>query len=190
MNLKCILAAARIGTLLACGLTAWSAAQATTPAADDWKAALATVKNVSHPYPWLFTGGQPDSAALAALAAAGVKEIYDLRGRSEPRGFDERSVARSLGLRYVALPSAPEDFGPAKFTALRHHLLAHGPKHPMFIHCATGNRVGVALLPWLVLDEGMSDELALEMARSMGTTDSEMTQRAWDYIRAREPASR
>lgn len=148
---------------------------------------LAAVPNAARPYPWLVTGGQPDSCALSALAAAGVQDVYDLRAADEPRGFDERGMAQSLGLRYHAMPSRPADFNDEKFTAFRHHLLAHGPEHPMFIHCATGNRVGAVLLPWLVLDQGLSDDLALEMAKSVGLRDPGLTQQAWGYINLRHP---
>ena len=142
-------------------------------------------ENITHPYPWLWTGGQPDSATLLALAASGVQDVLDLRAAGESRGYDECAVARAAGLHYMAMPSTVAGFDDEKFTAFRKHLIARGPGHPMFIHCATGNRVGAALLPWLVLDEGLSEDLALAMAQGIGLRDPALTGRALDYIRAR-----
>lgn len=174
--------------LLATGLVAIVSAAEVPRENQALLVKLAQVPNVAQPYPWLLTGGQPDAEALAAVAKAGIRDVFDLRGADEPRGMDERAVARSLKLRYLPIPTTAEDFTDSRFTAFRHHLIAHGPGKPMFIHCASGNRVGAALLPWLVLDEGLSDELAFEMARGMGLRDAELTQRAWDYIRAHERA--
>ena len=175
--------------LLLCSTAAGTRVGATAPAqqADPLAAELASVQNLAHPYPWLYTGGQPDARALAALARSGVGDVFDLRAAGEPRGFDERATAESLGLHYLPLPtSGVADFTDAKFTAFRRHLLAHGAGDPMFIHCASGNRVGAALLPWLVLDQGLTEDLALEMARNIGLRDQALTQRALEYIRARQ----
>ena len=185
---KKIVRAARGLAWITGGIVVWMASTSSTPpAADGLEADLSRVQNLSRPFPWLLAGGQPDSAALAALARAGIHDVFDLRGPDEPRGFDERGVARSLGLRYLAIPTRVDDFRDSRFTAFRHHLIAHGTGKPMFIHCASGNRVGAALLPWLVLDQGLSDDMALEMAHAMGLRDAALTQRAFDYIRSHTP---
>jgi protein tyrosine phosphatase (PTP) superfamily phosphohydrolase (DUF442 family) len=179
-----LVAAACILPILACGLVASVAATASTPAVEDHLLSQLTgVENACHPYPWLVTGGQPSADALEALAKAGIHDVFDLRGADEPRGFDEATAARSMRLNYLAIPVTPADFSDSKFTAFRHHLVAHGPRKPMFIHCASGNRVGAALLPWLVLDKGLSYETALEMARAVGLHNPELTKRALEYTR-------
>lgn len=182
-----LVAAACILPFLAYGLVAPVAAIAGTPAVEDpLLSRLTGVENASHPYPWLVTGGQPSADGLEALAKAGICDVFDLRGAGEPRGFDEAAVARSMQLNYLSIPVTPADFSDAKFTAFRHHLIAHGPQKPMFIHCAGGNRVGAALLPWLVLDKGLSYDSALEIARTVGLTNPELTKRALEYIQAHE----
>jgi protein tyrosine phosphatase (PTP) superfamily phosphohydrolase (DUF442 family) len=175
--------------ILAYGLAAPIAAIASAPPAKDpLLSQLAGIENTCHPYPWLVTGGQPSAEGLEALAKAGIRDVFDLRGADEPRGFDEAAVARSLNLRYAPIPVTVADFSDEKFTALRHHLIAHGPEKPMFIHCASGNRVGAALLPWLVLDRGLPDDVALESARSVGLSNPDLVKRALDYIRThRQP---
>jgi protein tyrosine phosphatase (PTP) superfamily phosphohydrolase (DUF442 family) len=154
---------------------------------DSLLAQLASVKDVARPYPWLLTGGRPDAGALAALAKAGVRDIFDLRDAYEKRGDDERTVATSLGLRYLPIPIGAGDFNDTKFTAIRHHLIAHGPAQPMFIHGVSGDRVGAALLPWLVLDQGLGEDLALEMARALGLADPHLTEQAREYIQEHQP---
>lgn len=186
-----LVAAARALPFLVCGLFASATAIANTPAVENrLLSRLDNVENASLPYPWLVTGGQPSADALEALAQAGIHDVFDLRGAVEPRGFDEPAVTRALELNYLSIPVTPADFTDSKFTAFRHHLIAHGPDNPMFIHCGTGNRVGAALLPWLVLDQGLSEEVALEMARTVGLKSPELTKRALDYIRNHERATR
>jgi protein tyrosine phosphatase (PTP) superfamily phosphohydrolase (DUF442 family) len=182
-----LVAAACVLPILAYGLVAPVAAIASTPAVvDRLLSQLAGVENACQPYPWLVTGGQPSADALEALAKAGIHDVFDLRGVDEPRGFDEAAAARSMQLNYLPIPVTPADFTDSKFTAFRHHLVAHGPQRAMFIHCASGNRVGAALLPWLVLDQGLSYDIALEMARAVGLSNPDLTKRALEYIRAHE----
>lgn len=178
--------------VLSCGifLSAASGAVGSTLPADSLVTRLSTVENFMRLEPWLLTGGQPDAAALATLADAGVVDVFDLRTPGESRGFDERAVVRGLGLRYKPIPTGPENFSDSRFTAFRHHLIASGPKRPRFFHCGSGNRVGAALLPWLVLDRGMEEEAALDLAKQMGLRDPFITQRALDYIQARQIAPR
>jgi protein tyrosine phosphatase (PTP) superfamily phosphohydrolase (DUF442 family) len=180
-----LVAAAWILPILAYGLVS-ATATASTPAEDPLLSQLTEVENVSHPYPWLVTGGQPSAEALEVLAKAGIHDVFDLRGADEPRGFDEAATARSMQMDYLAIPVTPADFSDAEFTAFRHHLTAHGPGNPMFIHCASGNRVGAALLPWLVLDKGLSYDSALEIARSVGLHNAELTKRALEYTKSHE----
>ena len=180
-----LVGAACIVPILAYGFLVAVPATAGTPVTEDpLMAQLTDVANACHPYPWLVTGGQPSADALEALAKAGIDDIFDLRGTDEPRGFDEPTVARSLRLHYLPIPTTAADLSDSRFTAFRHHLMAHGPDNPMFIHCASGNRVGAALLPWLVLDNGLSEDAALEKARAVGLRDPALTKRALEYIRS------
>jgi len=187
-TLRGILAAGATLAWLGCGLTAWAADPSPASTEDPLVARMAGVENIHRPCPcpWLLTGGQPDERALRALAEAGPWEVLDLRTADESRGLDERDVTRKLGLGYRNIPTRPGDFGDARFTAFRHHLISHGPQRPLFVHCASGNRVGAALLPWLVLDQGMDADAALDVARKTGLRDPELTRQALDYIRARQ----
>lgn len=188
MNVRTrLFATAVLFSILTYGVLVSTAAIASAPAAEDrLLSQLTGVENACRPYPWLVTGGQPSADALEALADAGIHDVFDLRGADEPRGFDEAAVARSMNLNYLPIPVAPADFNDSTITAFRHHLVAHGPGKPMFIHCSSGNRVGAALLPWLVLDKGLSGAKALEVARGVGLRNPDLTKRALEYIRTHE----
>lgn len=185
MNTRHRVVAAAIAT--AC--IAFAAASWAAPPEDGaaLTARLDGIENVQNPYPWLVTGGLPDAQALERLAGLGAWDVIDMTAPDPERGFDEHAKVEALGMRYLPIPTTKDDFTDARFTAFRHHLIAHGPEHPLFVHCASGNRVGAALLPWLVLDRGMEDDEALALARTIGLRDSVLTARAWTYIRSHEP---
>jgi protein tyrosine phosphatase (PTP) superfamily phosphohydrolase (DUF442 family) len=175
--------------VLGCGLLLPTIAGTTVPTSEMdslLMARVAGVENFARPYPWLYTGGQPDPTAIRALAGVGVWNVIDMRAADEPRGFEERELVKSLGLGYLHIPTRVGDFKDSRFTAFRHHLIAHGPKKPLFVHCETGDRVGAALLPWMVLDQGMTQDDALATARKMGLHDEALTALAIDYIRRHE----
>lgn len=148
---------------------------------------VAHVRNGACPLPGVATGGQPDSSTLVALARGGLRTVLDLRAAEEARGFAEASVAESLGLRYVTLPVTPATLTDSTFDAFR-ALMREGGGESMFVHCASGNRVGVMLLPWLVLDQHWTVERATPLIESVGLRSEEMRARALEYIRTHSPS--
>ena len=53
----------------------------------------------------------------------------------------------------------------------------------MLFHCASGNRVGGALIPFLMLDHGLSEEDAVQAAMRMGLRGAEVLEWGLDYVR-------
>jgi uncharacterized protein (TIGR01244 family) len=54
--------------------------------------------------------GKLEPADIAQLAAAGIKEVIDLRDDSETPDFDEAAAVRAAGMRYHNLPiRGPQD---------------------------------------------------------------------------------
>lgn len=147
---------------------------------------LARVHNGACPLPGVATGGQPDSITLVALARGGLRTVLDLRAPEEARGFAEASVAESLGLRYVLLPVTAATLTDSTFDAFR-ALMRAGGAESMLVHCASGNRVGVMLLPWLVLDQHWTVERANPLMDSVGLRSEELRARALEYIRTHSP---
>lgn len=143
------------------------------------EALLPGVVNAYGPLPGVATGGQPEPGDLEALAAAGFRTVLDTRDPREPRGYDEARAVEAAGMEYVNVPvgGAITD---GLFQTVR-KLMTDPARRPVLVHCATGNRVGIVLIPWMVLDEGMSDREALNAAVRMGLRSPQMAQIAFDY---------
>lgn len=133
----------------------------------DLDARFPGLKRGACPLPGMLTAGQPDSAGLARITAAGYRTVLDLRTNAEARGFPERRVARALGLEYVNLPVGHTYVTAGQVRRLR-ALLADPARWPVAVHCASGNRVGALLLPWLVLDRGIPLDEAVRLAEDSG----------------------
>jgi protein tyrosine phosphatase (PTP) superfamily phosphohydrolase (DUF442 family) len=129
----------------------------------------------------VITAGQPNAAQLEQLARSGVEIIADLRAAGEDRGFDEPGAAARLGLEYHSVPVIAASIGAREFGAVRSLLRARGTR-PILVHCKSANRVGAALIPWLVLDEHRSIEDALAIARQVGLRSDDMARAAIAYI--------
>jgi protein tyrosine phosphatase (PTP) superfamily phosphohydrolase (DUF442 family) len=156
------------------------------------RADLATLlPGVAHgacPVPGVLTAGQPDSAGVTRIAAAGYRALLDLRTNAEARGFRESEAAKRAGLRYVKLAVGRDQLPDG--TLRRFRAFMNDPaNHPVVVHCASGNRVGALLLPWLVLDRGMPLDQAVRLAEESGLRGARLKARALAYI-DRERAAR
>ena len=144
--------------------------------------ALADIPNACQPLPDLVTGGQPSEEQLVAFRAAGGQVVLDIRAAREPRPLDEVAVAQRLGLEYIVIPVTTGAATDATLERIVDALRkAHG--RPTLFHCASGNRVGAALIPYLVLDQGMDEEDAVQQALRVGLTSPELM--AWGLSYAR-----
>ena len=56
----------------------------------------------------------------------------------------------------------------------------------MFVHCASGNRVGGALLPHLILDQGFEEEEAVGQAMRVGLRSAELMEWGTEYARRQQ----
>ena len=144
-------------------------------------ALLAGVHNGACPLAGVATGGQPDSAHLAKLAHAGFTTVLDLRAADEARGFDEAAAMRAAGLAYITLPVTPATLDDRVFDTFRTTMGKRGGQG-VFVHCASGNRVGAAMIPWLVLERGWDVERAVASARAGGLKSPELEAKARDYV--------
>lgn len=144
-------------------------------------ALLAGVGNATCPLPGVASGGQVTPDHLKGLARVGFRTVLDLRAPDEPRGYDEAGSVARAGLDYVTLPVTAATLDDAVFDKAR-AIMGDARRHPVMVHCASGNRVGVMLLPWLVLDRGWSVTNALSMAERGGMRPSPLRDRALDYI--------
>ena len=131
----------------------------------------------------MVTGGQPSAAHLAAFKAAGGAVVLDLRDPMEPRPFDEPATAAALGLDYVNVPVGPGIARPTRRSTGSSKCFATPAGRPVLVHCASGNRVGGALLPYLMLDHGLEEEDAVGQAMRVGLRSAELMEWGLDYTR-------
>ena len=57
----------------------------------------------------------------------------------------------------------------------------------MFVHCGSGNRVGGAMLAWLILDHGFEEQDAVDQALRVGLRNADLMEWGLDYARRHHP---
>lgn len=149
--------------------------------------ALAGVVNACLLTPGVAGGGQPAAANLAALGAGGGGIVLDLRDPMEPRPFDESQVSRAAGLEYVNIPVTPHTQDDATLERILDVLRGAGDR-TVFVHCGSGNRVGGALIPWLILDQGFEEEDAVNQAMRVGLRSADLMEWGLDFARRNRPS--
>ena len=94
----------------------------------------------------------------------------------------------AAGLEYVNIPVSHGPLNDETFGRVRRTVRALAGKKRVLFHCASGNRVGVTLLPFFILDQGMDEEEALAQAMRIGMRHAGLMQEALEYVR-RQPAT-
>jgi protein tyrosine phosphatase (PTP) superfamily phosphohydrolase (DUF442 family) len=150
--------------------------------------ALSGVVNACLLTPTVVTGGQPSASNLTALGAMGGGIVLDIRDPMEPRPLDEPQSARAAGLEYINVPVTPGTQDDATIERILGVLRGAGER-TVFVHCGSGNRVGGALIPWLILDLGFNDEDAVNQAMRVGLRSAELMHWGLDYARRNQKPS-
>jgi protein tyrosine phosphatase (PTP) superfamily phosphohydrolase (DUF442 family) len=140
------------------------------------------VANACQILPHVITGGQPNAAQLRALKDAGGEIVLDIRDSMEPRPLDEPVVVTQLGMEYVNVPVRAGALDDSVMERILTVLRKAGER-TVFFHCGSGNRVGGALIPYLILDQHLGEEEAVDRAMQVGLRSSEMLQWGLDYAR-------
>jgi uncharacterized protein (TIGR01244 family) len=130
------------------------------------------------------TGGQPTPAQLATLPGQGIRTVVDLRPAGEHDLEAERAAVRELGLGFVSIPVSGADPRPEQADAFL-AITADPSIYPIFVHCASGNRVGAFWMIRRILVDGWSEQKAEEEARRIGLRSQNLLDFALDYARAR-----
>jgi len=144
--------------------------------------AISGVANACQIFPNVLTGGQPTAEQLKALKAAGGDMVLDLRDPMEARPVDEAALVRELGMEYVNIPVRA---GSLDDKTLEHILLVlrRAGNRTVFFHCGSGSRVGGALIPYFILDQGMAEEDAVGQAMRVGLRSAEYMEWGLEYAR-------
>ena len=145
--------------------------------------AAAGVPNACEPIPGIVTGGQPTAAQLAALKRAGCEVVLNIREPMEPQPYRTPYAVVAAGLEYVNIPVSHGPLSDETFGRVRRTVRALAGKKRVLFHCASGNRVGVTLLPFFILDQGMDEEEALAQAMRIGMRHAGLMQEALEYVR-------
>jgi len=144
--------------------------------------ALAGVPNAAEPLPWLLTCGQPSADQLEAAGEAGVRTVIDLRDPMEARPFDEPSTLERLGITYHNIPVNVGALDDATLGQVL-EVVRGAAGQPTMLHCASANRVGGALLPYFILDQGLDEQAAVDAAMRVGLRSAELLEWGLDYAR-------
>lgn len=132
------------------------------------KPGLTSLPNVSFHGPDRVAAGKLEPADIPKLAAAGIKEVIDLRDDSETPDFDEAAAVRAAGMRYHSLPiRGPQDLTEENVRTLDALLRSAGDS-PTLVHCASSNRVGALMALRAASLQGMSNDDAVEIGRAWG----------------------
>ena len=143
----------------------------------------ATISVGAHAYHGVVTGGQPEVHQIGDLANAHVRTVIDLRMPEEDRGFDAAAAVAAAGMHYVSIPVPPTGPDTAAFDRAR-EVLRDAANRPAVLHCKSANRAGAVLLPFLILDEGMPEAEAIEVASKAGLKVEALKDLALQYVAA------
>lgn len=132
------------------------------------------------------TGAQPTEQAYAKAANSGFRAVLSLRAEDEGINLArERMLVEKAKMRYFNIPvvsAAPRVAQADEFISI----LKNKSNHPMLINCASANRVGAFMMIYRVLEQGWSEEKALEEAKKIGLTSEGLKKFAEDYIAQRK----
>jgi protein tyrosine phosphatase (PTP) superfamily phosphohydrolase (DUF442 family) len=148
--------------------------------------AVQGIANACQLLPHVVTGGQPTAANLEAFKAAGGAVILDLRDPMEPRPLDEPEVVHRLGMEYVNVPVGEGRISDETIDRVLEVMRRAGDR-TLLVHCASGNRVAGALLPYFILDQSLDEENAVNQAMRVGLRSAELLEWGLDYARRHHP---
>lgn len=133
------------------------------------------------------TGGQPADAAFAKLAVSGYRAVLSLRTASEDVDLKhEQEAVEKAGMRFVSVPvdsSSPRPESVSDFIKA----VEDTQNQPMLIHCASANRVGAFWMIYRVIQQGWSEDKALDEATKIGLTSPVLKTFAHEYITSHQP---
>jgi protein tyrosine phosphatase (PTP) superfamily phosphohydrolase (DUF442 family) len=144
--------------------------------------AVSGVANACQILPNVVTGGQPTAEQLEAFKAAGGNIVLDLRDPMEPRPVNEAALVRELGMEYINIPVRAGSLDDRTLEDVLAVLRGSGER-TVFFHCGSGSRVGGALIPYFIIDQGLEEQDAVDRAMKVGLRSAEYMEWGLDYAR-------
>ena len=153
------------------------------PLAAQTKQEYPGVTNFTRVDATIACGGATEVATLDALKKDGFKTVINLRVATEPGAniTENQARAKALGLNYVHIPfsgGSPDPKVIDTFLAT----IADTTNQPVFIHCASAQRVGSVWLAKRVLQDNYSIEKATQEAKAIGLSNPGLEKFALQYI--------
>jgi uncharacterized protein (TIGR01244 family) len=169
----------------AAGALMIAALAAALPAAQVKKGDLPGVTNFSRVDATVGCGGATQPAAMGELKKEGFKSVINLRLASEPGAEIEasRTAAQQAGLKYIHLPfdaASPDPHLVDNFLAA----VADTANQPVYIHCASANRVGSVWMIKRAVQDGWTIDKAGQEAEAIGLSNPRLKAFATEYILA------
>lgn len=162
---------------------------ACTLTADQSQESLPGASNYTRVDTTVACGGATSPEALAELKQRGFAAVINLRQASE-QGADipaAKAAAESAGLAYIHIPFNGGDPQPAIADEFLKQVT--DPAHsPVYIHCASANRVGALWLIKRVAVDGWTVEKATEEAERIGLRSARLKEFALEYLKAKGKA--
>lgn len=149
------------------------------------KDSLAGATNVTRVDATVMCGGATSAEAYPELKKRGFVSVISLRREQEP-GADipaAKAAASDAGLKYIHIPLDPAAITDADVEAFL-RAVADTANQPVYIHCASANRVGAMWLIKRVVIDGWELPRATDEAVTIGLTNPALKQFATDYATA------
>lgn len=143
------------------------------------------IRNFSRVDATVACGGATDPAAMAALRAQGFVSVINLRLDTEPGADVEagRAAAEAAGMRYIHIPFNVQEADDSVVDAFL-AAVADPANQPVYIHCASANRVGGLWMAKRVLQDGWDMDRAQAEAEAIGLGSPAVLGFVTSYINA------
>jgi uncharacterized protein (TIGR01244 family) len=163
-------------------MLAFSPAPSALEGQEPAKTTLPGATNVTRVDAVVMCGGATTNAAFPELKQQGFASVINLRRETEP-GADipgARKAASEAGLKYVHIPVDPAKPDEGSVKAFL-SAVSDSANQPMYIHCASANRVAAMWLVKRVVLDGWDVERATAEATAIGLTSAPLKQFAIEY---------
>ena len=156
---------------------------ASVAAAQVRKTEMPGIRNFSRVDATVGCGGATEPSAMSALRGEGFRSVINLRLANEDGANVDagRAAAEKAGLTYIHLPfdsSNPDPKVVDQFLAA----VSDTANQPVYIHCASANRVGAVWMIKRALEDGWETGKAKQEAEAIGLSNPQLTAFATEYI--------
>ena len=132
------------------------------------------------------TGGQPSAQAYAKAAMNGFRSVLTLRAKNDRADVSrERLIAEQNKLRYFNLPAGtqlPEHAQVDEFL----RLATDPANQPMLVNCAFAERVAPLMMMFRIIEQGWSENKAVDEASRSGISKPRLKKFASEYLASRK----